>query len=145
MKAPPAGWPRMSASVFYDDPRAAIDWLCQAFGFELRMKVDGDGGAIVHSELTLGEALIMVSGTGGNEPWQQAYRSPLGMGGAVTQALAFHIDDVDQHCARAVAHGAKLVREPITNDYGQDYWADRSYGATDLEGHLWWFMQRMRG
>ena len=37
MKAPPKGWPRMSASVFYQDPKAAIDWLCRAFGFEVRL------------------------------------------------------------------------------------------------------------
>jgi uncharacterized glyoxalase superfamily protein PhnB len=145
MKAPPKGWPRMSASVFYDDPGAAITWLCKAFGFELKLKVEGDNGEIVHSELTLADAMIMVGGTGGKEPWQAAYRSPRSIGGGVTQALAFHIDDVDAHAARAVAAGAKLVREPITNDYGADYWADRSYGAIDPEGHLWWFMQRMRG
>jgi len=109
------------------------------------MKVEGNGGEIVHSELTLAEALIMVGGTGGAEPWQQAYRSPRGLGGHMTQALAFHIDDVDKHCAQAVACGAKLIREPQTNDYGEKYWADRSYGALDPEGHLWWFMQRTRG
>jgi uncharacterized glyoxalase superfamily protein PhnB len=53
MKPPPQGWSRMSASVFYDDPAAAIEWLCQAFGFELQLKVEGDGGEIVHSELKL--------------------------------------------------------------------------------------------
>ena len=47
MKPTPSGWPRLSSSVFYDDPRAAIDWLCRAFGFELRLKVEGDDGAIV--------------------------------------------------------------------------------------------------
>jgi uncharacterized glyoxalase superfamily protein PhnB len=135
----------MSASVFYDDPRAGIDWLCRAFGFEVQLKVEGDAGEIVHSELKLEEALIMVSGTGGKEPWQSAYRSPQKIGGGITQALAFHIDDVDAHAARAVAAGAKLVREPRTDDYGDDYWADRTYGAVDPEGHLWWFMQRLRG
>jgi uncharacterized glyoxalase superfamily protein PhnB len=30
------------------------------------------------------------------------------------------------------------------HDYGADYWADRSYGAVDPEGHLWWFTQRIR-
>jgi len=145
VKAPPKGWPRMSASVFYDDPAAAIAWLCQAFGFEVQLKVEGDAGEIVHSELKLDEALVSVSGTGGKEPWQAAYRSPRSIGGSVTMALAFHIDDVDTHAARAVAAGAELVREPLTNDYGDDYWADRSYGALDPEGHLWWFMQRVRG
>lgn len=144
MKPTPAGWPRLSGSVFYDDPRAAIAWLCEAFGFEVRLKVEGDDGTIVHSELCFGEGLVMVSGTHGKEAWQQSYKSPQAIGGAVTQAFALFVDDVDAHHARAVAAGAKVVREPISNDYGADYWTDRSYGALDPEGHLWWFMQRLR-
>ena len=144
MRPPPTGWPRMSASVFYDDPRSAIDWLCRAFGFEVRLKVEGEGGKIEHSELCFGEALVMVGGTDGSEPWQRSYRSPRAIAGAITHALDFHIDDVDAHCATARAAGAVIVREPRTDDYGEAYWADRSYGALDPEGHLWWFMQRMR-
>ncbi len=144
MKSPPTGWPRMSASVFYIDPRTAIGWLCRAFGFELRLLVEGDDGKIHHSELVHGEALVMVSGTEGKEPWQSVNRSPRSLDGAITQALAFHIDDVDAHHAVAVAAGAKIVRAPRTEDYGADHWSDRSYGALDPEGHLWWFMQRLR-
>jgi uncharacterized glyoxalase superfamily protein PhnB len=144
MKPTPAGWPRLSASVHYDDPRTAIDWLCRAFGFEVRLKVEGEDGTIHHSELTFGEALVMVGGTNGKEPWQKQSRSPKSLGGAVTHALAIYLDDVDAHHARAVKEGATIVREPITNDYGAEYWSDRSYGALDPEEHLWWFMQRMR-
>jgi uncharacterized glyoxalase superfamily protein PhnB len=144
MKPTPAGWPRLSASVFYDDPHAAIAWLCQAFGFEVRLKVEGEDGVIHHSELCFGEALVMVGGTQGQEPWQSSYRSPRALGGGITQALALFVDDVDAHHAHAVAAGAKIIRPPSTNDYGDDYWTDRSYGALDLEGHLWWFMQRLR-
>jgi hypothetical protein len=47
MKPPPAGWPRLSSSAYYQDPARMIDWLCEAFGFELKIKVEGDdGGAI---------------------------------------------------------------------------------------------------
>jgi len=145
MKPTPPGWPRISASVFYDDPRAAIDWLCRAFGFEVRLKIEGDQGAIVHSELTFGDGLVMVGAASGHEPWQKLHRSPRSIDGGVTQALALHIDDVDAHHARAVQAGATIVREPRTDDYGDDYWSDRTYGALDPEGHLWWFMQRMRG
>jgi len=144
MKPTPPGWPRLSSSVFYDDPRAAIDWLCRAFGFEVRLKVEGDDGVIHHSELCFGEALVMVSGTGGKDPGPALYRSPQATGGHITQACALFVDDVDLHHQRAVAAGAKVAREPSTNDYGDDYWTDRSYGALDLEGHLWWFMQRIR-
>jgi uncharacterized glyoxalase superfamily protein PhnB len=134
----------MSASVYYDDPRAALDWLCRAFGFELRLKVEGDDGALHHTELTFGESVIMVGAAGGTEPWNQSARSPKSMQGGFTHALCFYLDDVEAHYARAVANGARIVREPATNDYGDDYWTDRSYGALDLEGHLWWFMQRLR-
>ena len=145
MKAPPKGWPRLTATVFYRDPHAAIDWLCQAFGFELRLKVETDDGRIAYSELTFAEALVSVGGTGGDRDYQKLFRSPLDIAGGVTQSLAFYLDDVDAHHARAVAAGAKLFRELKTEDYGEDYWADRSYGALDLEGHLWFFSQRLSG
>jgi uncharacterized glyoxalase superfamily protein PhnB len=148
MKEPPAGWPRMSSSVFYDDPAAAISWLCRAFGFELQLKVEGDDGAIVHSELVFGGGLVMVGGTGrtdaGKESYQQTQLSPKSLGGAHTQALCIFVDDVDAHCARARAAGAVIFREPETSDYGDDYWSDRTYGAQDPEGHPWWFMQRLK-
>jgi uncharacterized glyoxalase superfamily protein PhnB len=66
------------------------------------------------------------------------------LGGKCTQNLAIFVDDADAHCARAKAAGAAIIREPRTDDYGDDYWADRSYGAKDPEGHHWWFMQRVR-
>lgn len=148
MKPTPAGWPRISSSVFYDDPRAAIDWLCRAFGFEVQIKVEGDDGSIVHSQLTFGDGLIMVGGTGrqdnGKEDYQKDFKSPRSLGGSVTQSICVYVDDVDAHCARARAAGAKVYREPATNDYGDDYWVDRSYGCRDLEDHQWFFMQRLR-
>jgi len=54
------------------------------------------------------------------------------------------VDNVDEHCARARAAGATVIEEPAVHDYGADYWADRSYGALDPEGHLWWFTERVR-
>lgn len=148
MKPTPKGWPRLSQSIYYDDPAAAIDWLCQAFGFEIRLKVEDAAGGIVHSEITFGEGLIMVGGSGrsddGKDAWQRLQKSPQALGGANTQAMCLFVDDVDAHCAVAQKAGAVIVREPTTNDYGDDYWTDRSYGCTDPEGHLWWFMQRLR-
>jgi uncharacterized glyoxalase superfamily protein PhnB len=146
MKKPPAGWPRISSALFYDDAGAAIDWLCRVFGFELRLKVEGEGGRIEHSELTFGEGLIMVGSAGGKSERSTPLpcRSPQALGGANTQALCVFVDDVDAHCARARGEGAKVVEEPTTHDYGEEYWSDRSYRAEDLEGHQWWFMQRMR-
>jgi uncharacterized glyoxalase superfamily protein PhnB len=136
----------LSSAVVYSDASAAIDWLCEAFGFEVRLKVEGDRGRIEHSELTYGDGLIMVAQetTDSPRPWKRVMRSPKSLDGATTQSLMLFVDDADAHCARARAHGAKIVEEPATHDYGADYWADRSYAALDPEGHLWWITQRLR-
>ena len=150
-KPPPSGWPQLTCSLFYREPAQAIAWLCDAFGFELRLKVEGEPGEIIYSELVYGGALVSVGGSAkpgapvepGRE-FKARQTSPLDTGGRVTQALCLFVDDADAHCAQARAHGATITSEPATHDYGDDYWSDRSYGASDLEGHDWWFMHRVR-
>ena len=88
----------------------------------------------------------MVGGerTGSASRWGVDMRSPRAAG-CNTQGLMVFVDDVDAHCAQARAAGARIVDEPSVHDYGEEYWADRAYGAVDPEGHLWWFVQRLRG
>ncbi|MEZ4238605.1 MAG: VOC family protein [Myxococcota bacterium] len=143
MKPTPEGWPRLSVSMFYDDPRAAIDFLCAAFGFEVRLLVEGEGGTVEHSEITFGEALVMVGQADSGRPGREWARSPRTLG-AATGAPCLFVDDVDAHCERARKAGARIATEPKTSDYGDDYWSDRSYGCFDPEGHHWWFMQRLK-
>ncbi len=145
MKKLPAGWPRMSSSVFYDDAHAAIDFLCRAFGFEVRLKVEGEGGRIEHSELVFGEGLVSVKqSVAGSDLSEPPGKSPRSLGGANTQTIGVIVDDADAHCERARAAGAKILDLPTTHDYGDDYWTDRSYRAEDPEGHHWWFWHRVR-
>ncbi|HLV65921.1 MAG TPA: VOC family protein [Polyangiaceae bacterium] len=142
MKPPPADWPRISTAIWYEDPAAAIDWLCRAFGFEVRLKVEGEGGRIEHSELVYGGGLIMV---GGEKPEKFEFaKPPSKAGGTNTQNLMVYVDDVEAHCARARAAGAVILQEPETHDYGDDYWADRIYECRDIGGHHWWFAERLR-
>ncbi|MDN3922588.1 VOC family protein [Roseateles violae] len=146
MKPTPKGWPRLSSSLFYENAAEAIAWLVKAFGFELQLKVDGEDGSVVHSQLVYGEALIMVGeGGGARAPkFGVKMRSPRQLGGANSQSLMLFVDDVDAHCERARAAGATIISEPSLHDYGPEYWADRSYGALDCDGHMWWFTERVR-
>ena len=146
MKTTPKGWPRLSTAIYYDDAAAAIDWLCRALGFEVRLRVEGDGGRIEHSELVYGEAVVVVAQSGQHprRPHFPRGASPRSIGGANTQAVMLYVDNVEEHCGRARAAGATIVEEPALHDYGTDYWADRGYGAVDPEGHLWWFTERVR-
>jgi uncharacterized glyoxalase superfamily protein PhnB len=145
MKSTPPGWPRITSAVFYADAAAAIDWLCRAFGFEVRLKVEGEGGRIEHCELGFGDGLIMVGQEGtGDRPEHRSMVSPRSTQGRNTQLLSVYVDDVDAHCAHARAAGAEIFREPQTSDYGAEYAMDRTYGAKDPDGHHWFFMQRLR-
>ena len=110
----------------------------------MRLKVLTDDGRVQHSELVYGEGVIMVGQAGKSADPGRITRSPQSLGGANTQAIMVYVDDVDAHCARARAAGARIDHEPSVHDYGEEYWADRSYGARDLEQHQWWFTQRVR-
>lgn len=144
--AAPSDWPRLSTALYYQDPSAAIDWLCRVYGFELRLKVEGEGGAVVHSELTFGsDALIMVASAGmPHRPEATHCASPRAVGGKNTQNIMLFVDDADAHCAWVKAQGGTVTMEPRTSDYGEEFFTDRSYEAEDLEGHRWWFVQRLR-
>lgn len=141
MKPTPPGWPRISSALYYEDASKAIDWLCRAFGFEVRLKVEGEGGRIEHSELVFGEGLVMVSEPKDKFPQM---RTPSQVGGGNTQNMMVYVDDVEAHCKRAREAGAVIVSEPETHDYGEDYWTDRGYECRDIGGHHWWFYQRLR-
>lgn len=146
MNSTPRGWPRISSSLSYLDAPAAIDWLCRAFGFEVRLRIEGDPGVIIHSELTYGDGVVMIGSdqSVSKRDNREFYRSPKRLGGANTQSLFVYVDDLEAHCARARAAGATITQEIELHDYGEEYWSDKSYGCADCEGHHWWFAQRMR-
>jgi uncharacterized glyoxalase superfamily protein PhnB len=107
-------------------------------GFETRLRIDGSDGAVIHSELTFGDGVVMVA-----SPSRTPLKSPRQLGGANTQSLFVYVSDVDAHHARALSAGAKIVTAPTTTNYGDDYGTNRSYELEDLEGHRWWFAQRL--
>ena len=115
--------PTIIPTFRYDDARAAITLLCEAFGFE-EHAVHEDGGVIAHAELKLGDAYIMLGE-------HRAEGDGLAYGGSTTYVA---IEDPDAHHARAVAAGAEIVRELTDQDYGS-----REYAAKDPGGNVWSF------
>ncbi len=146
-KPVPKDWQRICSSITYRDARGMIDWLCNAYGFELKLLVEGDEGDVKHSELVYGDGLLMVDQEHVDVParFGVPLRSPRSLGGVNTQTLMVFVDDAVAHCEHARAAGAIICAEPEVHDYGDEYWADRSYGAVDPEGHMWWFTERVRG
>jgi uncharacterized glyoxalase superfamily protein PhnB len=139
------GWPSISASVFYEDGMAAIDFLCRAIGFEVRLLVEGEGGAVEHSELSFGDGLIMVGQVGSRGDGERDFAiSPRSIGEKTTQSLCLVVADCDAACERARVAGARVLIEPATSDYGEEHDSHRSTLIADPEGHRWWIMQTVR-
>lgn len=130
--------PTFTTSVIYRDPKAALDWLEKAFGFEVTMAIDGPPEApeMCHYEMShAGRGRIMIGAQ-----WNEWVRSPASIGGSNTQTVHVHMPDgLDEHCERARRAGATIESEPEDQFYG-----DRSYRAVDLEGHRWTFSMTVR-
>ncbi len=135
MTSPSSSRPSFIPSVVYQDNRAALKWLQQAFGFEPSEILTDADGKIVHAEMTYGDGVVMI----GSE-WADWTRSPASLGGKNTQRIHVRVvRGIDEHCARARQAGARIVMEPADQFYG-----DRTYIAADPEGHHWSFAQPVR-
>ena len=129
--------PNIYPCLSYRDAKAAINWLCDAFGFEQRMVHPGEDRAVAHAELSLGPGIVMLGSASDDMP--EVTTELFTAGGEadfsrIPFALYVAIDDVDAHCERARDAGAEIVREPNDTDYGS-----REYACRDLEGNVWSF------
>jgi uncharacterized glyoxalase superfamily protein PhnB len=117
----------------YRDPKAAIAFLVDAFGFTEKSVMIADDGSVGHAELAWPDpsgpgGLVMIGQVSGGSG-----------GGSATFDTArvvtyLTLDDPDSHCKRAVAAGAEIVMEPTDQPYGS-----RDYAASDPEGNVWCF------
>jgi len=115
----------------YRNAPAAIDWLCQVFGFTRHAVYEGENGTIAHAELALGGGMIML-GSQKDDDFGRSFKSPAELGGIETRSAYIVIADVDEAYARAVAAGATIVRPLHDTPYGS-----REFAVKDPEGHTW--------
>src|SRR5262245_57888232 len=101
----------------YADVTKASGWLCEAFGFTVRLRI-----AEHRVQLNVGEGAVVVKDAGGAEPST----------GGRCHSVMVRVEDVDGHCRRATAAGARVVNPPTTYPFGE-----RQYTAVDPGGHAW--------
>ncbi|GAA2807765.1 VOC family protein [Streptomyces showdoensis] len=120
--------PDICPTLRYADAKAAITLLTEAFGFTATAVYEGEDGRVMHAELAHGNGMVMLgsSGTGSEFDKRMAGGGPTG--------VYVRVPDVDEHHARAVAHGVEIVMPPTDQEYGA-----RDYMALDAEGNVWSF------
>ena len=107
----------------YQDAKAAIDFLVNAFGFERHHITENDDGTVAHAELTYGSGMVMLGTARGDDRFAT--------GRAVVYVV---VDDPDAVHDQAKAAGATIVQELTDQDYGS-----REFAAEDPEGNVWSF------
>ncbi len=117
----------------YRDAPAAIEWLCEAFGFERHLVVPGENGTILHAQLSFGNGMIMLGSVRDNE-LGGLIKHPDEIGGAETQFSCVIVENADEVYENAKAAGAEIVTDIRDEDFG-----GRGFSCLDPEGHFWNF------
>jgi PhnB protein len=132
MKNPPEGYTRVCPYLLYEDASSAVEYLATTFGFVQRLAQTGAAGR-THTELVLGEDGLVMLGQAG-----ESFKSPRRLDAYPPVLIHFYVDDVDALHERANAAGGD-VSEMEMSPVG-----DRRFTATDPEGQVWVFAQRVK-
>jgi uncharacterized glyoxalase superfamily protein PhnB len=100
----------------YADVGQAAAWLCETFGFTLRILI-----ANHRAQLNVGDGAVVVTEMG-DVPSRST--------------VMVRVEDVDAHHECARQKGARILRPPATFPFGE-----RQYSVEDLGGHKWCFTQ----
>jgi uncharacterized glyoxalase superfamily protein PhnB len=119
--------------IRYRNAPAAIEWLCQTFGFERHLVVAGPNDTIAHAQLSFGNGMVMLGSVTDGE-FDQLLKQPDEIGGGETQTPYVIVADADVVYLRAKAGGAVIVMDIKDEEYG-----GRGFSCRDLEGRLWNF------
>lgn len=124
----------------YEDPFAALAWLCRVFGFTEVKRFDlGDDKLTARLKGPDGGA-VMISGHDDDFKVWMRERAPhfeeaTGRSWPLlTHAVTVIVDDVDAHFERSERQGAAVLSAPKDQP-----WGVRSYATLDPEGHRWEF------
>jgi len=103
----------------YPDIGKAIDWLGDAFGFTLRLRI-----ADHRAQLNVGDGAVVLT------ELAEGRRVDVG------HSVMVRVENVDRHCEQASRQGAKIIRGPADYPFGE-----RQYSVEDFAGRRWTFSQ----
>lgn len=109
----------MIPELAYPDIGKAIHWLCDAFGFTLRLRI-----ANHRAQMNVGDGAVVLTELGE------------GQGTGIGHSVMVRVENVDRHHERAIQRGARVLRPPADHPFGE-----RQYTVEDFTGRRWTFSQ----
>jgi PhnB protein len=125
----PEGFHTVTPVLTLDNAAQAIDWYKKALGALEISRAAGPDGKIMHSELRIGDSLVMVNDAvmGG--------KGPKALGGSPA-SLWIYVEDSDKLFDRAVKAGGRPADGPM-GQMADQFWGDRCGMFTDPHGYRW--------
>lgn len=124
VKAVPDGYHTVTPYLAIDGAAEALEFYKRAFAAEERARMPSPDGKIMHSEVQIGDSIVMVS-------------DPM-MGETTRAAINLYVPDADALWQRATAAGCQVVM-PIANQF----WGDRYGILKDKWGNRWSISQHV--
>ncbi|HYO80128.1 MAG TPA: VOC family protein [Bryobacteraceae bacterium] len=116
----PSGFHSVTPYLIVKGARTLIEFLKTAFeAEEISVHSTPDGSSIMHAQIRIGDSMLELSD--GSGQWQP-----------MTSALHLYVEDVDATYKRAVDAGARSLRSPTLEFYG-----DRACEIVDPAGNYW--------
>jgi uncharacterized glyoxalase superfamily protein PhnB len=107
----------------YPDPGQAAQWLCEAFGFTIRLRIGNH-----RIQLNVGDGNLIVRERNSRDTTPEPSGS----------SVMIRVEDAHAHAARAEQHGATILQPPADQPFGE-----RQYSCADFAGHYWTFTQSL--
>jgi uncharacterized glyoxalase superfamily protein PhnB len=121
----PEGFHTVTPYFIVKDGPAFLAFLKGGMGAEEISVYRDEGGRIMHAQLRMGDSMLEFGEATTEYP-------PMKL------CLHVYVPDTDALYERAVAAGAKTVRSPRVEPYGE-----RSAGVEDPAGNQWWIATRV--
>jgi uncharacterized glyoxalase superfamily protein PhnB len=102
----------------YPDIDQAISWLCDCFGFKLRLRIGNH-----RAQMNVGDGAVVLTQSGSPDARSSC-------------SIMVRVEDVDSHHQFVSRRAAHILSAPATHPYGE-----RQYRVEDLAGHRWTFTQ----
>jgi len=125
----PAGHSALAPYLQVRGAEKAMDFYAKAFGARELFHLKGQDGRVMHAEMRIGDAILMLSDV---PPAGPGSPQPPAPGAARLNSILFYTEDVDGTFAKASAAGATVLMPPTDM-----FWGDRFGKLLDPFGHEW--------
>jgi PhnB protein len=130
----PQGFTSVTPYLTIEGAGEAIDFYKRAFGAEEIARMPGPDGNVMHAEIRIGGAVVML----GEACPERGALGPKALKGSPVSVMLY-VEDVDAVAERAQKAGAK-----ITMPVADMFWGDRYGTLEDPFGHRWGVATHMR-